>query len=226
MIKVLIVDDHELIRVGLQRLLADYADIEVVGQAENGEQAVEQSKLLNPDVVLMDINMPDLDGMEATRKILRSSKQAKIIIVTVIEADPFPSKLLQLGASGYISKGASANELYDAIKTVNRGERYLTPKLAQKVALMHISDESESPFDALSERETQVMQMVINGEKAPDIAEKLFLSSKTINSYRYRLFKKLHIKSDVELTHMAIKYGLLKLEELSSQAQASLFPNE
>lgn len=219
MIEVLVVDDHELVRVGVERLLADEADIEVVGEAENGEEAVEKARKLQPDVVLMDINMPGLGGMEATRKICRVAEKTQIIIVSVIETEPFPSRLLQLGARGYLSKDSTPKELVEAIRTVYKGERYLNPKIAQQLALQHLADGNDSPFESLSERELQVMQMIINGQKAPDIAEKLCLSSKTVNSYRYRLFDKLKVESDVELTHLAIKYGLLKLEELQ---QASL----
>jgi two-component system invasion response regulator UvrY len=225
MIRVLVVDDHELVRVGVKRLLADESDIEVIGEAENGEEAVEKAKALQPDVVLMDINMPGLGGMEATRKILRVAEKTQIIIVSVIETEPFPSRLLQLGARGYLSKDSTPAELIEAIRTVYKGERYLNPKIAQQLALQHLAEGTESPFETLSEREVQVMQMIINGQKAPDIAEKLCLSSKTVNSYRYRLFDKLKVDSDVELTHMAIKYGLLKLEELTHDAE-SMLPDE
>lgn len=222
MISVLVVDDHELVRVGVQRLLADADDIEVIGEAENGEEAIEKAKQLQPNVVLMDINMPGLGGMEATRKILRVAEKTQIIIVSVIETEPFPSRLLQLGARGYLSKDSTPDELKEAVRTVNKGERYLNPKIAQQLALQHLAEGAESPFECLSERELQVMQMIINGQKAPDIAEKLCLSSKTVNSYRYRLFDKLKVGSDVELTHMAIKYGLLKLEELTNNAENML----
>ena len=169
MIKVLIVDDHELVRMGMQRLLADTADIEVVGEADSGEQAIEKTKELQPDIVLMDINMPGLGGMEATRKLLRVAKDTKIIIVSVIETEPFPSRLLQIGARGYLSKDSNPEELHEAIRTVNSGERYLNPKIAQQLALQHLSDGSETPFANLSERELQVMQMIISGQKVPDM---------------------------------------------------------
>lgn len=221
-INVLIVDDHELVRVGVERLLADEDDITVIGNAESGEAAVELAKKLQPNVILMDINMPGLGGMEATRKILRVAEKTQIIIVSVIETEPFPSRLLQLGARGYLSKDSTPDELRDAIRTVSKGERYLNPKIAQQLALQHLAEGADSPFELLSERELQVMQMIINGQKAPDIAEKLCLSSKTVNSYRYRLFDKLKVDSDVELTHMAIKYGLLKLEELTTTADSMI----
>jgi two-component system invasion response regulator UvrY len=226
MIKVLVVDDHELVRVGVQRLLGDADDIDVIGEAQDGEEAIIKAKELQPDVVLMDINMPGLGGMEATRKILRAAEKTQIIIVSVIETEPFPSRLLQLGARGYLSKDSTPDELKEAIRTVFKGERYLNPKIAQELALQHLAEGDDSPFEALSERELQVMQMIINGKKAPDIADKLCLSSKTVNSYRYRLFDKLKVETDVELTHMAIKYGLLKLEELTIDAQQSEEPSK
>jgi two-component system, NarL family, invasion response regulator UvrY len=221
-IKILIVDDHQLVRFGVGSLLANADNIVVIGEADSGEDAVTKAKELKPDIVLMDINMPGLGGMEATRKILRQSDQVKIIIVSVIETEPFPSRLLQLGARGYLSKDSTPNELKDAIQTVYDGERYLNPKIAQQLALQHLSDNSEKPFESLSDRELQVMQMIINGVKAPDVAEQLCLSSKTVNSYRYRVFNKLNVKSDVELTHMALKYGFLKLDELTKSAVGNI----
>jgi two-component system invasion response regulator UvrY len=221
-IKILVVDDHELIRVGIEKLIASEADMKVIASASSGEEAITKAKELLPDVVLLDINMPGLGGMEACRKILRYSEKSKIIVLSVMDAEPFPSKLLQLGARGYVSKDSSADELKDAIRTVHsKNQRYLSPKIAQQLALQHMDDKGETPFSCLSERELQVTQYIIKGDKAPDISEKLFLHSKTVNSYRYRIFAKLGIKTDVELTHLAIKYGLIKFEELAMSAESS-----
>ena len=218
MIKVLIVDDHELVRAGLKQLLNDTSDIKVIDECDNGEEAVNKAKELHPNIVLMDINMPGLGGMEATRKILRFSPQTKVIVVSVIDTEPFPSRLLELGASGYISKDSTPDELRQAVRRVHAGELYLGPKIAQRVALRHITTGTDSPFASLSRRELQVMQMIIKGLKAPEIAKMLHISPKTINSYRYRLFDKLSINSDVELTHKAIQYGVLTLEEMPANS--------
>ncbi|MCW5588078.1 MAG: UvrY/SirA/GacA family response regulator transcription factor [Legionellales bacterium] len=209
MIKVLIVDDHDLVRAGVKRLLADQAGIKVVGEAESGEAAINNARKTTPQVVLMDVKMPGIGGLEATRKLLRIDPDVKILVLTACDEDPFPSRLLQAGAAGYLTKDCGVDEMVQAIKAVNAGQRYISPVIAQQLALKHLSDNEASPFDVLSERELQVMIMITSGQKVQDISEKLCLSPKTVNSYRYRLFEKLNINSDVELTHLAIRHGLL-----------------
>lgn len=215
MINVLIVDDHDLVRIGIRRLLTDVKGIKVVGEAKSGEDAVRLSRELKPDVVLMDVKMPGIGGLEATRKLLRTNADIKIIAVTVYGDEPFPSRLLQAGAAGYITKGSSLEEMVHAIRTVFSGHRYISPEVAQQLALKHLTDQDGSPFDALSERELQVMMMITHGQKPQEIADKLCLSSKTVNSYRYRLFEKLGVNSDVELTHLAMRHGLLDTEDVT-----------
>ena len=209
MINVLIVDDHDLVRVGIRRLLTDVKGIKVVGEARNGEDAVRLARELQPDVILMDVKMPGIGGLEATRKILRIQPDIKIIAVTVYGDEPYPSRLLQAGAAGYITKGSSLDEMVHAVRTVYAGQRYISPEVAQQLALKHISEQEESPFDLLSERELQVMLMITTGRKVQEISEQLYLSPKTINSYRYRLFEKLQVSNDVELTHLAMRHGMI-----------------
>ena len=221
-IKVIVVDDHALVRKGMVQLLSKLDDVEVLSEGSTGEDAIRLAKSLNPDIVIMDLDMPGIGGMEATKRILHtSSKKIKVLIVTSFEAEPFPSKLLELGASGYLSKDSSPEELRDAIRAVYNGKRYLNPKIAQLLALQRFdgASGSESPFDSLSPREIQIIHMIIKGEKVTDIAKKLFLSSKTVNSYRYRFFKKLKVKTDVEVTHVAAKYGLVTLDKFSAKAE-------
>ncbi len=215
MIKLLVVDDHELVRMGIERLLADASDIEVVGEAETGEQAIKLARDIDPDVVLMDINMPGIGGIEATSKLLQHNPDVKVLIVTVFEEEPFPSRLLQIGASGYLTKGANVDELLNAIRSVHSGLRYINPKIAQKLALQSLNTEpGETLIDDLSDRELEVMVMITKGIKVADIAEKLHISPKTVNSYRYRLFEKLDINNDVEMTYLAIRHGLIKIEQI------------
>lgn len=209
MIKVLLVDDHSLVRHGIKKLLEDVQGIKVVAEAETGEEALRVARQIKPHVVLMDVNMPGIGGLEATRKLSRTLPGLKILAVTAMEEDPFPSRLLQAGAAGFLTKGADAEEMVDAIKTVYTGKRYISPNIAQNMALKSLSDQDESPFDVLSERELQVSIMITTGQKVPEISEKLCLSTKTVNSYRYRIFEKLNINSDVELTHLAIRYGII-----------------
>ena len=210
MINVMLVDDHDLVRSGIKRILTDVGDIEVVAEADSGEQAVRQAREIRPDVILMDLSMPGIGGMEATRKITRSMPGAKIIAVTVHEDEPFPARLLEAGAVGYLTKGCDVREIIDAIKSVYLGEQYITPGVAQKLALSFVNHRDKAPLEELTQRETQVMLMIVKGEPNKRISEKLCLSPKTTSTYRYRLFEKLGVINDVELTRFAIRHGLIK----------------
>jgi two-component system invasion response regulator UvrY len=209
LIKVLVVDDHDLVRSGIKRMLDDIQGIKVTGEARTGEDAVTSARKNRPDVVLMDVKMPGIGGLEATRKLLLLDPDIKVLIVTVCDDDLFPAKLLQAGAAGYLTKDATMDEMVRAIRAVNSGQRYISPAVAQQLAFKHITDKEESPFSSLSERELQVMIMITRGNKPQEISEKLNLSPKTVNSYRYRIFEKLGVKNDVELTLLAIRHGLV-----------------
>lgn len=212
----MIVDDHDLVRTGIARMLADVEGIEVVGEAASGEEALKKARELEPHVVLMDVKMPGIGGLEATRKLRRTNPDIKVIAVTVCEEEPFPSRLLQAGASGYLTKGAALDEMVKAIRVVKAGQRYISPDIAQQLALKQFqTDGSGSPFDELSERELQIAMMIVNCHKVQEISDKLFLSPKTVNSYRYRVFEKLGITSDVELTLLAVRHGMLDAESMS-----------
>lgn len=214
MIKILVVDDHELIRTGISRMLADYEKIKVIGEAASGEEAVTIAREHRPDVVLMDANMPGIGGLEATRRLVRYDPDIKVIAVTIYNEEPYPTKFMQAGAAGYMTKGTDIAEIVVAIRQVNSGKRYIAPDIAQEMALKALNPVEESPFEQLSEREMQVMLMITQGQKVSDISDQLFLSPKTVNSYRYRLFEKLEIDNDVELTHMAIRYGVIDSEKM------------
>lgn len=210
MIRVLIVDDHALVRMGIRRLLEDLPDMDVVAEAENGEKALTMVKLHQPDVVLLDMKMPGIDGWEVTRRLKKSSPQVKVIAVTALSTEPLPTRVLQLGAMGYLTKESGLEEMAAAIRKVVKGEKYLSAEIAQKMAINSLQAPQDSPFDLLSEREMQVMLMITSGMTVQDIADRLFLSSKTINGYRYRTFEKLGIKNDVELTYMAMKHRVIE----------------
>lgn len=214
MINILLVDDHELVRTGIRRIIDDVRGMKVIGEAQSGEEAVKWCRSNTPDVVLMDINMPGIGGLDAMHKILRINEDIKIIMLTMHTENPFPSKVMQAGASGYLSKAAAPDEVLSAIRSVNSGQRYLAPEIAQKMALAQISPATDDPFSVLSERELQIMMMITKGLRVVDISEQLGLNPKTINSYRYRLFEKLGVKGDVELTHLAIRYGMLDADTL------------
>ena len=214
MVKILLVDDHELVRSGIRLILEGISTFSVVAEVKSGEEAIRYCRHDAPDIVLMDVNMPGIGGLEATKKILRFNPDVKIIVLTVHTENPFPTKVMQAGASGYLTKGAGPDEMVNAIRVVNSGQRYISPEIAQQMALSQFSPASENPFKDLSERELQIMLMITKGQKVTDISEQLNLSPKTVNSYRYRLFSKLDINGDVELTHLAIRHGMLDTETL------------
>jgi two-component system invasion response regulator UvrY len=210
MINVMLVDDHGLVRNGIKRLLDDVDGITVIAEAETGEQAIKQVRHQQPDVILMDISMPGIGGLEATRKIARSLPDIKIIAVTIHDDDPFPARLLEAGASGYLTKGCDVREIINAIRSVHAGKQYITPDVAHKLALTLINKGEKSPIDRLTQRETQVMLMIVKGSTNKEISSRLCLSPKTTSTYRYRLFEKLGVQNEVELTRFAIRHGLIR----------------
>ena len=212
MINILLVDDHELVRTGIRKILTEVRGVNVIAEMQSGEDAIKFCRHTEPDVILMDIDMPGMGGLEATKKICRLCPDAKVIILTAHSEDPFPSKVMKIGASGYLTKGTPADEMVNAIKKVHCGQRYLTSEVAQKIALNKF--QGDNPFDNLSERELQIMLMITRGEKVTTISEHLNLSAKTVNSYRYRMFEKLSVSNDVELTHLAIQYGIIETIKL------------
>lgn len=221
MIRVLVVDDHELVRSGITRMLADNPDIDVIGEASSGEDAVDFVRKDSPDIVLMDIRMPGIGGLEATRRVLRIDDAVRVIVVTACADDPYPTRVMQAGASAYITKGADIREMVRAIRMAHSGQRYISPEIAQKMALKQLGggdardeDGELTLFDRLSEREMQIALMVVDCQKVQDISDKLCLSPKTVNSYRYRIFEKLEISSDVELALMAVRLGLLDADKV------------
>ena len=215
-IQVMLVDDHDLIRYGLRRLLEDQSGIEVVDEASSGEQAMEKVRSVKPDVVLMDINMPGIGGFEATSRITQTHPDSKIIVLTVHSEGPLPKRILEAGASGYLTKGCPVEEMVEAIQKVNSGQRYIAPTIAQQLALSMLPGE-ESVIDKLSQRELQVLIMIARGMRTNKISDMLNLSPKTISTYRKRLHDKLDVSNDVEMMHLAIKHGLLEEEESKSQ---------
>ncbi|MFT0212072.1 response regulator [Pseudomonas sp. F1_0610] len=210
MIRVLVVDDHDLVRTGITRMLEDNQDIQVVGQAQSGEEAIKQVQALNPDIVLMDIRMPGMGGLEATQRIRKRFENTRVIAVTACDDDIYPTRFIEAGATGYITKGTGFAEMLQAIKQVHLGKPYLSAEIAQQMAMRSFQPAAQgSPFDELSQRELQICIMIANGDTANDIADVLCLSPKTINTYRYRAFEKLNVKTDVEMTLLAIRHHLV-----------------
>jgi two-component system invasion response regulator UvrY len=209
MIRLMVVDDHELVRVGMRHILDDYPSIKIVGEAADGETAIRLNHQVKPDVVLLDISLPGLSGFEVTTRLKKIDPGLGIIILTVHEAAPYPGKLLEAGASGYLTKGCPATELVQAIRTVARGGRHIGSSVAQQMALAMLQGAETSPFDGLSAREMEVMLMLVDGRRMADIAEVMHLSPKTVATYKYRIFEKLETRSDVDMTRMAMRYGVV-----------------
>lgn len=197
-------------------MLSDVEGIEVVGEAESGEVAIKLTKELNPNVILMDVKMPGMGGLEATKKLLHWHPDVRIVAVTAYDDDLYPQRLLQAGAAGYITKGADLKEMIEAVHTVVRGEIYMSNNVARQLAMKNFGGRKgeQSPFELLSERELQTALMIANGQKPMDIAATFNVSPKTVNTYRYRIFEKLNISSDVELALLAIKHHVLDPESV------------
>ncbi len=210
--RILVADDHDLVRMGIVRMLSDVPGFTVVAEAKSGEEAVTLVREHRPDVVLMDVKMPGIGGLEATRKILCISEHIKVIAVTGVTDDIYADRLLKAGAAGYVTKEAGFDDIVQGIQKVLTGGRYMSTDVAQQLALKSFNGQADrSPFEGLSERELQTAVMISSGMKVPDIAESFCISPKTVNSYRYRIFEKLNINTDVELALLAVKHNLLEV---------------
>ena len=210
MINVMLVDDHDLVRTGVKRLLEDNGGFTIVAEATSGEEALQLLCETDPQVVLMDINMPGIGGLEATPKLLRQKPDLKIIVVSMHTDELFPQRVLKAGAMGYLTKGSRIDEIVHAIHEVLANRHYITPEIAQRLALSQVEESGESPFDSLSARELQVMLLMLEGRKINEISEQLCLSPKTVSTYRHRLHDKVGVKSDVELARLALFHGLIE----------------
>ncbi len=214
-IKIIIADDHRIIHDSLNPLLDKQPDIEVVGVADNGRKAVKLTKDLKPDLVIMDISMPDLNGMEATRQIITQCPGVKIIALSMNTDKRYVKGMLKAGASGYLTKGCSFEELSNAIRVVAAGKKYLSPEISEIVideSLVSSSVKGVSDSSELTMREREVLQLLAEGKKVKEIADTLFLSMKTVHVHRKHIMEKLDIHSIAELTKLAIREGLISLE--------------
>lgn len=207
MIRVLLVDDHELVRSGIEVLLNAVEDIDVVAVCNSGETALELIQCQAPDVVIMDVNMPGMGGFEACRRIIDGYPQVRVIGLSVHNSGPVPEQLLKCGVVGFVSKASPLAEMVDAIRAVMSGKRYLCRDVADNLARQSLKTTGGSPFFQLSRRETEVTHMILGGKSIQEISDALDLSDKTVNTYRYRLYSKLNVKNDVELTRLAAKFN-------------------
>jgi DNA-binding NarL/FixJ family response regulator len=206
-IRIFLVDDHALVRAGMRMILSGETDIEVVGEAESGELALPLIRKLKPDVVLCDLHLPGLSGLDVTERIVKGRYGARVIVVSVLEDGPLPKRLIEAGAAGYVGKGGDAAELLCAVRDVACGKRYLANSIAQNLALYGI-DRHDSPFDALSPRELEVAMLLLQGLRQEGIAKRLSLSPKTIHTHKARVFEKLRVHDNIALARLAGQYGV------------------
>jgi len=215
MTKILIVDDHPVVLQGIHDVMSEYADIEVVGEAADGREAIKKIESLKPDFVIMDIVMPYLNGIEATRQIKKQYPDVKVVIFTLHSYQEFIHPLIEAGVSGFVLKENPISDLYLAIQVIQRGGAYFSEDVQQFLASYFGSTTDgkmeEDPFDLLSDREREVFQLLAEGRSVREAAELLFISSKTIEAYRYRIMEKLQINSMAEWIRVAIRRGILSL---------------
>jgi len=216
-IKILLADDHAILRAGLVRLLGEEEDIEVIGEAENGREAVQKVQELHPDIVLMDIGMPVMNGMEATKQIKKRDGDVKILVLTMHDNEEYLFQVLQAGASGYVLKKAADSDLVNAIHVVNRGDCFLYPSAAKMVVEDYLEklkhgQEPSSSFDALTDREREILTLVAEGYTNREIAETLFISVKTVETHKANIMEKLNLHKRAELVRYAIRKGMLQVD--------------
>ena len=211
MIRVLVVDDHTLVRAGLCRILEDEHDIEVLGESGSGQEAVKLCNQLKPDVVILDYGLPDMDGLDVTSQIVPLSTGARILILTMYANEDFAIRLIRAGASGFVVKGASPDELLAAVRKVAQGRTYVSPAILEKMVGRMGQSEAEAPEATLSDREIQVLVRLARGATTREVSEELCLSVSTVETYRSRLLEKLNLRNNSDLTRFAIRRGLIDL---------------
>lgn len=211
-INVIIADDHTIVRSGLNMLLSSESDIIVVGEAVDGESAIRLSQELKPDVVLMDIGMPGINGMEATKEIKSKLPDTNVLVLTMHRSEEYFFQMLEAGASGYVLKGAETHELINAVRVVARGDAFLYPSMARRLVAEYLSQSGFDPPGGgkITEREREILQLIAEGFTNKEIAERLVLSPSTIHSHRTNLMHKLNLSSRHELVQYARSHGLLR----------------
>jgi two-component system response regulator NreC len=212
-IRILLADDHAILRDGIRALLSDETDLNVVGEAENGRQALEQARALRPDIVIMDIGMPLLSGLEATTQIRRDVPEARVLILTMHQNEEYLAHVLAAGASGYVLKDVAGRELVSAIRQVAGGEAFFSPSMTKTLTSLYLhsleAERTHDPYDDLTIREREVLQLVAEGFTNHQIAEMLKLSIKTVKTHRLHLMQKLDLHDRTELVKYAFQKGII-----------------
>jgi DNA-binding NarL/FixJ family response regulator len=214
-IRVFLVDDHAIIRDGLRLILESQADITVVGEASDGRQAVREVRKVCPDIVIMDIAMPELNGIDATMQIIETCPSTNVIILSVLDTAEYILEALKAGAKGYILKESAGEEVVKAIRRMHSGHFYLSQEISETVIGDYIKQrgytKEKSPLKSLSKREREIMQLVVEGKSSTEVSKILFISSKTVETYKSRIMQKLNIRDLPSLVRFAIKHGISPL---------------
>ena len=212
-IKVLIADDHQLFREGLVNLISSAPDIEVIAEAKDGKEATEKTKQLKPDVVLIDIGMPEMNGIEATRLLKKQQSGVKVIAVSMHSDRQFVKGILEAGADGYLLKNCTYRQLIDAIQSVVEGKKYLSDDITEMVIKGYLdpAEDVNNNQSELSEREMEILKLYAEGKSTREISEKLFISVKTVGTHKQHIFEKLGLRSNADMVKYAIKEGLIQL---------------
>ena len=217
-IRIIIADDHKIMREGLSALISNEMGMEVIGEAEDGQSAVRMARKLTPDVIVMDIGMPELNGIECTRQVLSENPDIRVLVLSMHSDRRFVTEMLRAGASGYLVKDSAFDELIRAVRTVANGRSYLSAEIADSVINNFVRrppdavDDESSAFSVLTTREREVLQLLAEGKTTKEIAAALFVSVKTIETHRRNIMKKLDLHSVAELTKYAVREGLTMLE--------------
>jgi DNA-binding NarL/FixJ family response regulator len=213
MIRVILADDHAVVRAGLKAVLSTAKDIEVIGEAKNGNEAVALAERFKPDVVVMDLSMPDLDGTAATKQIVEKGLNSKVLVLTMHAEEDYLVPLMEAGAAGYLVKSAADRELVDAVRAIAHGDVYVRPAAARVLAKNLTKKDPEKVnrerFDKLTQREQDVLRLVAQGFSAPEIGERLYISPKTVDTYKQRIHEKLGLAHRSDYVQFALKLGLL-----------------
>ncbi|MBI3959542.1 MAG: response regulator transcription factor [Chloroflexi bacterium] len=215
-IRVLLAEDHNVVREGLRLLLGAQPDIEVVGEATTGREAVAVARNTSPDVAVLDISMPELDGLQAAVQIRRECPDTRILILSMHESDTYFFRALEAGAAGYVLKKAASDDLISALRAVNRGEAFFYPSLARKLLDTYLSQSAPDihtgppGYQELSEREREIMHLIVSGLSNQEIAERLIISASTVQTHRTNILHKLDIKTTIDLVRYAIRHGIIE----------------
>ena len=212
-IRVLVVDDHAIMRDGIRALLDIYDEVEIVGEASEGKEAIEKTRELLPDVIVMDIAMPGMDGLEATRRITKKNPKVKVLVLTQYDNKEYILSTIKAGAAGYVPKRAVSSELISAIRAVYKGESFLYPSAAAALIEDYLRQaEGEEPYDRLTAREREILKLIAEGHTSREIAEMLFISLKTVLGHRTRIMEKLDLHNRTELIKYAMRKGLVSMD--------------